>query len=177
MHWCWNKCAPVSDVLNSLSLTGSSGKQQLRPCQPSQSKVIPSLGKRDSLPTRHGVVGRCERPFHSEGQRDHPSADLLRIFMACPCHSGCSLAGLLRRSPRWQKKKKIANNTSSVPVRGYSSDKETVWGMHLHPDVAPATYTSTISSGSGGRHTVITSLSEWIPSGFPSEYWSSRSRL
>lgn len=54
--------------------------------------------------TGRGVVGRragpVNIPFQSEGERDHPSVGLLRIFMTGWCHSGYSLAGLRHRNPR-----------------------------------------------------------------------------
>ncbi len=58
----------------------------------------------------------CEHPFQTEGERDHPSAGLLRIFMTGQCHSGCSLAGLLQGSPETEQN---TNDTPSVLVRGY----------------------------------------------------------
>lgn len=72
-------------------------------------EVIPSWSKREgwrrglSL-NRRGVVGRragpANIPFQSDGERDHPSVGLLRIFMTGWCHSGYSLAGLRHRNPR-----------------------------------------------------------------------------
>lgn len=84
VHWRWNKStsAPVSDVLNSLSLTRNSRKQWLRSSQ------LLSWGY--SLVVKAFIhwlwrcwpsYGPCEHPFQTEGERDHPSAGLLRIFM------------------------------------------------------------------------------------------------
>lgn len=91
------------EALNSLSVTS-----QLKTEITSQSRLFPrGVKERDegglSL-IRRGVVGRragpANIPFQSDGERDHPSVGLLRIFMTGWCHSGYSLAGLRHRNPR-----------------------------------------------------------------------------
>lgn len=53
--------------------------------------------------THCGFIGHREHPFQTEGERNHPSAGLLRIFMTGECLSSYSLAGFLQGSPGWDK--------------------------------------------------------------------------
>ena len=95
----WNKCAgaAASDVLHSPSLTANTVITSL---STSPVRLFPGRAvthsPRPCRPTRRPP---CEHLFQTERERDHPSAGLLRIFMTGWCHSGCSLAGILLRSP------------------------------------------------------------------------------
>lgn len=78
--------------------------------------AIPLWGKKKLSFTHCGFIGHREHPFQTEGERNHPSAGLLRIFMTGECLSSYSLAGFLQGSPGWDK----TLMTPSVLVRGYS---------------------------------------------------------
>lgn len=114
-------------------------KTVITPLSASQPRLFP-LGKKLSF-TRRGVCwpsrGPCEHPFQTEGERDHPSAGLLRIFMTGWCHSGCSLAGLLQGSPR-QNKTLMTHQMSWL--EGTAETKRQTKGCRLHPDVETETY-------------------------------------
>lgn len=81
VHWCWNKYNS-SIRHRKWTLTRNSQEQWLRPCQ------ILSRGYSLTEESFIHLLWRCwpscwpcEHPFQTLEERDHPSADLLRIFM------------------------------------------------------------------------------------------------
>lgn len=91
------------EVLNSPGLAQK--KTSIASLSPCHSWIFPRGKKKEEKLsfTRCGIIGHHEHPFQMEGERDHPSAGLFRIFMTGWCLSGCSLAGLLQGSPRRDK--------------------------------------------------------------------------
>lgn len=140
MHWRWHKCnsAPVSHVLNSLSLTCNSRKQRLRLCQ-RRSRGYSLVEQAFIHPPWRCWPSRCWPLWASLSNRGRkrPSISWLVENIYDWLVPQRLLTG---RAPTGKSKaEQNANDTPSVLVRGYDWDKETE-RCRLHPDVENETF-------------------------------------
>lgn len=123
----------VSDVLNPRSVI-QQPKTAITFLSTSQSRLFPRGGKAFIHPPWHcwPSCWPCEHPFQAQGERGHPSAGLLRIFM-----TGCLVPQrlLTGRAPAGESETgQNTNDTPSVLVRGYTSETKRRRGCRSHPD-------------------------------------------